>query len=480
MNNFQSFNIPGQARLPIVWRTPALIFLGLGCISLLLAEYTAPDNWKVLGFICITSLIYAFQVLQRELRDGAMRLITDPFLILIAAFSLYDLLGALLPVLGSDDQVYLALNWYPTTAQDAVYLTGINLIGLATLLLSASFFNGKSMDVFMRPFIVIFADLPIRLIFWLFAIIGSSISLHIFYIDISDNEIVNGSIRILSSLAMIAILIGIIYRGKGEKFLYIVAIFLTLIHSLSGFILMSKAAILSPFLVLMIAFYIRKQNAVILIITVVITSISLTFLMKPILDGRAILAVSPDKSISARLDILRQVYSADNNNINNDPGPGAWYRICYIGAQNAGVDFYNHDQGGNDIDNVGWVFLPRIFFKNKPVISNSGSDFNAKVTGSDTSSSSMGVFISGYYNLGWLGLFAVSIISAIILSLFSAFSRVVATYGAVILLPVAQIGSYIAFRVDGDFLNDYLGLFSMIMSPLLILILIVNFYRSIQ
>ena len=211
LNNFQSFNVPGQVRLPLVWRTPALVFFGFGCTALLLSEYTTPDNWQVLGFICITSLAYALNVLRRELRDSALRLLTDPFLILIAAFSLYDLLGALLPVLGEYNQVYMVLDWYPTTAQDAVYLTGINLIGLGTLLFSASFFNGKSIDIFILPFIASFANLPIRLVFWLFTIIGSSISWYIFYVDISGNEIVNGSIRILSSLEIIAILVGIIY-----------------------------------------------------------------------------------------------------------------------------------------------------------------------------------------------------------------------------------------------------------------------------
>jgi hypothetical protein len=446
-------------------------------MTLLLSEYTAPDNWTVLGFICITSLAYALTVLQRELRDSALRLLTDPLLILIAAFSLYDLLGALLPVLGEDDQIYMALDWYPTTAQDAVYITGINLIGLGTLLFSASFFNGKSMEIFMFPFIASFANLPIRLVFWLFTIIGSSISLHIFYVDISGNEIVNGSVRILSSLAMIAILVGIIYRGNGEKLLHVVAFFLAFVHSLSGFILMSKAAILSPLLVLMIALYIRKPSSVKLIITVIIISIPLIFLMRPILEGRGVLAVSSDETISTRLNILEQVYSAKSN-INNSPG--AWYRICYIGAQHAGVDFYNHNQGGDDLEKLGWVFLPRILFPSKPITSNSGNDFNEKVTGSDTSSSSMGVFISGYYNLGWLGLFGVSIISALILVLFAAFSRSVAASGSVILLPISQIGSYMAFRVDGDFLNDYLGLFAMIMFPLLIVIFIMNSYRAIQ
>jgi len=444
-------------------------------MALVAAEFTDPNNWSILGWVCIPSLVYVIVVLRRGFNDAAMRVLTDPFLILVAAFALYFLFGALLPVLGSEEQIQFALRWYPTNAEDAVRITGINLIGLAILLFSASFFNCSSIEKMFKPVIGKFRKFPLRMVFWLFSILGVTATLNMLSVDITGNDIVNGSVRILSGLLNMAILVGMIYQGRGEKLLRIIVLPLVITGSVTGFLLLNKAAILTPLLAFMLGFYLRRPSLKILLLFGAILFLCLTFILKPIAEARDFLQDDSNKSVASRLVILGATFLGAR--FIDNARAGTWSRLCYVSPQHAAVNFYEKGNGGEDFDKLGWVFLPRAFFPDKPIISNSGRDFNKKVTGLDNSSTGMGLFVSGYYNLGWFGLLAVSVFSGWILAIFAAFSRAVIASSSVILLPISQLGNYMAFRIDGHFIVDYLGLFAMIMFPLLVLAFFIQLNR---
>ena len=136
-----------------------------------------------------------------------------------------------------------------------------------------------------------------------------------------------------------------------------------------------------------------------------------------------------------------------------------WSRFCYLPPQGAALDFYDTGRGGDDYSLVGWVFLPRFIFPDKPIITASGPEFHFKITGHDTSSTGHGVFVNGYYNLGWWGVVFVGIAVGCILAWTSALAVQVFRAGALLWLPMALLGSYIAFRIDGTFVADYWGPF---------------------
>jgi hypothetical protein len=138
----------------------------------------------------------------------------------------------------------------------------------------------------------------------------------------------------------------------------------------------------------------------------------------------------------------------------------SWARFCYIPAQGAALDFYDKGEGGDDYSLLGWAFLPRFLSSDKPIMTASGSDFNTKITGEvDAGSIGQGVFANGYYNLGWWGVIAVGIAVGCMLAWTSAFAVEVFRARAVVWLPMALLGSYMAFRIDGHFLGDYWGPF---------------------
>ncbi|MDG4550487.1 MAG: hypothetical protein P9F19_14170 [Candidatus Contendobacter sp.] len=457
----QNFIIQGRMQLPLVWRRASIFFGGMGLVALALVEFIAPNDWYMLGLVCGTALVYAIILLYFGFRDGGKRLLTDPFLILVAAFSLYYLCGTLLLVIGPEDQANYVLKWYITTAQDALRITAMNLIGLAVLLFAASFFNGLRIEKVVQPTIIIFNRMPTQKIFWLFFIVGFSAFL---WVETTDG-VVNGTIGQLSKLILIAVLVGIIYRGRNAAFLHGLAILIALFASIMGLLSFGKLATLQPLLIFLLGLYLRLQNTKMLVVLFAIMIAALILLSKPIGEARVLLMSSSDTSLLARFDILQQVFMTTTDDSNHG---GMWSRLCYTTSQVAAVDLYEKGQGGNDVELLGWVFLPRAIFPNKPIITRSGVEFNVKVTGFDTSSTGMGLFVSGYYNLGWLGLIFASILAGWILAIFAAISRSVISSSSVILLPVGLLGSFMAFRIDGHFVADYLGPFAMIIIPLLI------------
>jgi len=471
LNKPQNLKIQGTTSLPTVWRTPSIVFGGLGLAALVAVEFTEYDDWSVLGWVCALALAYAIVILRQGFRDGAMRVLTDPFLVLVGAFALYFLFGTLLLVIGPEDQASYALQWYPTTAQDAVRVTAMNLLGLAALLFTAGFFPGRRIEKFAQPVIAFFGKLPIKKIFWLFLIIGVGAKLQVLSVDIAatDDVVVLGAIRTLAGLTQLAILVGIIYQGRGAGMVHVIAMTLAISDSAIGLLLFNKSATLMPIVMLLLGLYLRRPSLKLVVISVAILVTVLLALVNPIGDARPRLGVSSHKSISARLQILGEVFGA-NASLHHDSG--TWSRLCYTVSQVAAVGLYEKGQGGDDVELLAWVFVPRALFSDKPIITRSSTEFNKKITGFDTSSNGMGLFVSGYYNLGWVGLFLASILAGWILAIFSAISRAVVASGSLILLPVGLIGSFMAFRIDGHFVADYLGPFGMVIVPFLALLFI--------
>ena len=82
------------------------------------------------------------------------------------------------------------------------------------------------------------------------------------------------------------------------------------------------------------------------------------------------------------------------------------------------------------------------------------------------SSTAPGIFASGYYHGGWFGMLLASVLCGWVLAQTSAVARAIYTERAVLLVPLAMLGMFIAFRIDGDFIPDYLGAFMFVVYPI--------------
>ena len=476
------FHIAGQSRLPTIWRSASIWYLAFGVVAFLSLDFMKDDNWLVLGVLCSLGLAYSVWVINREFRDGPRRFLTDPFLIFVGSFAVYFLFGPLLLVWGPDDQANYALSWYPTTASDAVRVTAMNFIGLGVVLLSASFLKGKNIENVIMPAILLFRRWPLVKVFIVFSVIGVFFKIITVRADLlnSDDGVVLGTFRTLTGLLQMAILIGVLYRGRGERLIRACALVMAGLDSFLGLLLLSKSAFLMPILVVLLGQYFREPSRRRIIFSLVFLVGVLFMVVGPVGDGRILLFSRDDQSLQDRTEILKEVLIEESPLATQERPGGVWSRLCYVGAQVAAVNLYNSGEGDDDITLIGWVFVPRAIVSEKPIITQSGPKFNKKITGSDRSSTGMGLFVNGFYNLGWLGLFSVSILTSVMLVVYSAFSRAVINAGSIVMLPISQLGNFMAFRIDGHFVADYLGAFVQVMLPLLIFVLLIrlNIIRS--
>lgn len=134
-------------------------------------------------------------------------------------------------------------------------------------------------------------------------------------------------------------------------------------------------------------------------------------------------------------------------------------RLNYLPSQAAALDLWDKERGADDFGLLPWLVAPRVAFPEKPVLTQTPEAFHYKVTGQHGTSTGQGVFISGYYSGGWIGLLAASAIAGWTLLQTSTLSRSVVAMRAWILTPLVFQGMLMAFRIDGSFLTDYAGSF---------------------
>ncbi len=453
-----------------IWRVHALIFAAFGLISVSVSELIGPEEWYVLGIVCGISLFYSLLILRRMLLINVVSLISDPLLILVASFSLYFLGGPLLLVIGPEDQANYALQWYPTNAMKAVHVTGMNFIGMAIILFSAGLYSGKRIEELVRPAIGFFSRIPIANIFWLFFVVGLGAKLLVLNVDFANtgNAMVSGATRALGSLTYLAVLIGVLYRGPAGSLLNIIGICLGFFDSIAGLLLYNKLAALIPVAILLLGFILRHPSLRVIAASAIILLGTFAAIQHPTSEARIFLEKSEDKSLAVRADVLWDSFMIKDSSVNFG-GACPWSRLCYIVPQAAATELYDSGNGGDDLKLLGWVFLPRLLFPDKPIMTLSGSEFNERVTGTDSSATGVGLFLSAYYNEGWMGLVAISLVAGWIFSVFGAISRVVTASGSLILLPINMLGGFTAFRIDGHFIGDLLGPFAMTVLPFLFL-----------
>lgn len=181
-------------------------------------------------------------------------------------------------------------------------------------------------------------------------------------------------------------------------------------------------------------------------------------------------------SLLERWEIINRWEFSANSDL-DDIHYNSWGRFCYLPPQVTAMNYYDEGEGGDELKLIPWIFVPRIVNPNKPIITQSGSNLYTKITGNVGSSTGQGIFSSGYYNGGWLGVFLASALCGWLLAQASAIANAIITRRAVLLLPFALLGVYMAFRIDGDFLADYMGTFIYLLYPLLIGLVVVRVSR---
>jgi hypothetical protein len=450
------------------WRKPALSLAVLSFLSWAFEQAPEP-TWQLLGTVCLLGTAISVYWVAVALRDGPSRALTDPFIVLLAASCMYYCVGPLMYVFGEPSSIDHAQGFFKIEPEDALRVTTMNLCGMSIMLLAGSFLDTSKAQV-LAPGMRRLGRIPGTWFFWSFLAAGLTCKFYVYLVDTaSEREVISGVYRALSNLTFAAAFVGLLQARTSRPLINATSLIAAGLDSAMGVLLFNKSQIVLPWLVVSFALYVRRPHYRRIVASVCLALISVAILSRPVSEARNALTRSAETTTGARLAIISDVADHTSEAIS-----GIFGRICYTNPQVAAVSLYDAGDGGDDVELLLWVFLPRALFEEKPVITRAGSDFNKKILGKDTSSTGMGLFVNGYYNMGWLGLVAVSILSAWILGLFSAISRLVVEADALAAIPVVLLGMYCGFRVDGNFISDYLGTFAMILCPFLLMILVLR------
>lgn len=455
---------PGIGMVPAAhpsrrWGALGAGFIVLGGAAQLASVFAGEEDWSIHAVWCIAGLCLALPTLVGTLRHGFEFVLTDHRAMFVCAFALYFLFGALLLSVGPADQAQTSLASYPINAREALRVDAMNGIGLGVALIVSALSRGDRLGRHARRAASLAARIRPVVAMGILLAVGATASLAVLPVDLGLREsIVAGWLRSAGHLPLAAVLVASAARGRGESLLRLGAVVLAMAQFAAGLLLFNKSAAMLPIAGLVAGLAWRFGARRVLPGGVLAMIAAFAVIAGPTAYARNTVASEGGTIIEARWTALADSLSESWNG-NPDAEYPTWARLCHVPSQAAALDFYDNGEGGDDLRLVPWLVVPRLLAPEKPIITQTSVDFNQKITGSDSSSTGMGVFVSGYYNAGWLGMILTAALVGWLLASTSVVAAAIVSQRGLLMMPVALLGVYMAFRIDGHVVADYLGSF---------------------
>ena len=470
-----------QSSRPCFRQLGAWIFgahLLLGVFALEFAPFVEPRAWWWIAPFCIVSLTMLGYLVYRSLSAEPAGILYESGLFLSISCAVYYGFGPLLFVIGPVDAADYARSWYPLNATESIWLTGLNFIGLGLTGL---------VYVYARfPLLVKIADRaarrwasvsPVRVLL-AFLLIGL-VAKYLFVVpfELGLTKSVPSAVASDSSqLLVVAILVGWIYKDVGPQWIGALVNLLLLTEVTIGILLFNKTEVLIGIMAAGLGSFFSQRRFRDLLLTALVGFL-IYVLIGPLVDfGRNELTYQgggqpAPASLSQRYDIAVTYFAGSESHRRQQEILGAWWaRLNYLPPQQAAVDLYDEGRGSDDLSRALWIFVPRLLFPGKPTMSDAGVNLTEKVTGRRNSSTGIGVFVDGYYMLGWFGVLLASITYGVSLRAYSAIARSVVARRAFVMYPLAFIGIFAGLRSDGWWLIDVAG-------PTVIVLVLLGLFR---
>jgi len=226
-----------------------------------------------------------------------------------------------------------------------------------------------------------------------------------------------------------------------------------------GFYAMSKSVMLMPLIMVSIAFIYHRRS--LFRITLFAGSfVSLFMFLSPIITHvRDMNGKYYDSAVSAK-DVPSLYLSYFTTGRESDQFADVetgWMRLSFVNAGTFVINQYDHGMPGNSYRYLPIVWIPRIIYPDKPIITDVGRELSYAANGNYNSSSSAGLAAEAYWNGGWLYVIAVAIFLALLFGLWTIYSYEVIQRKAWHLFFIVLIGMRMAIRVDGAFVSDIVG-----------------------
>lgn len=457
------------------WYLFSFKFFLIGLFCLITSFYVSNQNWYFHTFFCLLALFFSTQQFLKILKYDFELFLYDFRILFTASFTLYFVIGAAALTLGSKEDIDNLMSRFNVDPSTALRIDGMNFIGYSITLFTYTISKPRVLPKIINNLAKKSKkdkSLKIILLLTFVGLIAKIIVIVNDFAISNDALVISGIVRQLSQFLLVVILLSAIYKGKNQNIILFLSVFLTLFVSVFGFLGFNKTEIIFPIIAFGVGIAIKKESILILVFSIFF-GFGLLQVVGGIVNFARINQVDR-MTLKERVDVIKLGIEALNTLIETKDNSSAKYsayaRISYINAQAAAVHFYDINNGSKDYLSLPYTLIPRFLYSDKPILTGSGSELNYKMYGNDTSSEGTGIFIDGYYNLGWVGLIIGSIICGWVLSQISAIAKIITLNKSFIFYPVNFFGIFIAFRIDGTIISDYFGQFIIIIYAIFILL----------
>ena len=402
----------------------------------------------------------------RQMKRNVASLWTPLLWYRVAMLSYFGI-GSLVPIWVNDDTQQLMRGFYDFFGYEIVKLNAVitvfNLVFLITAKLLCTAIKS-------RPGLASYAErkiiLPCNFNMIVFGTVCLAVGSAINYFIVFPQVVGWFSLTYFSTISNLAMLswLGyfmVVYWGlsNNRPTFIIWPIILAFGEFVIGFFAMSKSVMLMPIVMICIAF-IYHRRSFLRIVSFATAFVSLFMFLSPLITHVRNVNALYYAGAASPADIPGIYLSYFNKSRENDPYAEVetgWMRLSFVNSGTFAINQYDHGTPGRSYRYWSVVWIPRIIYPNKPVITDVARELSYLADGNYDSSSSAGLAPEAYWNGGWLGTIAIAIGISLVFTLWSIYSVVVIERKAWHLFFVVLLGMRMAIRVDGAFVSDILG-----------------------
>ncbi|RYD68487.1 MAG: hypothetical protein EOP58_00340 [Sphingomonadales bacterium] len=224
--------------------------------------------------------------------------------------------------------------------------------------------------------------------------------------------------------------------------------------------LQNKYAVIFPAMMLPIAYLYHRITLRRLLLVIGIMVPFYFVVADVVTDARSVVARSNEGPalVSDTLQVLGA--RADGEDLTRADAPDyqiSWARLSYVNAGAFAISQYDQGLPGDSLRDIFIVWIPRIIYPDKPVITDIGREFTFRANGNYNSSTSPSIPAEGYWTFGWLGVVLFAALTAPVLALWSVYNVVALQRESWHLLLVVALGLRTGSRIDGMLVPDIVG-----------------------
>lgn len=415
--------------------------------------------------IPVTLMITMARGTIRSLRHSVAT-VWSPLTWMRAAIFFYGGFGTLAVMLANNATRNYAEVFFVFYADDILKYSQVviffTLVMLATCKLLLLAFGGRrSVSEIFNPQP---SSISLSVIGSLFLIVG--LGANVFFIIPFQYGFVEGTFPALISevaqASFIGLFLSVIGFARARSPMLGVVIAIGIAQAILGLLAFSKSSVIMPVVMLLLGYFYLQPKVSRLILLAAVT-IGTFYSATPIVDfGRYQMQVRyggieapapPGERIGMVVDFFdpRSV-SAGDDDINY-----ASLRFSYVNVGAFVTSLRDQGQRGGTYKNAFAIFIPRILWEDKPIITEISRQLSYEATGNWNNSVAPGLAPEAYWNDGWFGIVYMGAIVGIIVSLWSIYSLAAQIAGAWYLFPVVLLGVRMGSRFDGFFVSDVLG-----------------------